>query len=324
MNDTQLQAVMSRLDALSTQVAFLVERQKKQEELIDELVMPVAKEFVRTATDTLATAEKKGYFAFGRELLGVAERIVQNYSANDVRELGNAITTIVDTVRSMTQPEVLAIAGDATEVLQNAEKTEPIGLLGMVRATRNDDVGRGIALTLEILRRVGKGANAIAVKQVDGAAKRAKVNSLLAPKRRTPSKALGVERTRVAPSSPRPFSSKLAPPPPPAGAPSKPAPAAVIDGVAFNADGHLADPKAWTRQMAETLAAAQGVAMGPEHWKIIDFARGDWESTKASPNIRRITQGTGIQTKALYTLFPKAPARTVAKIAGIPKPAGCI
>ncbi|MDX2014742.1 MAG: TusE/DsrC/DsvC family sulfur relay protein [Myxococcaceae bacterium] len=48
------------------------------------------------------------------------------------------------------------------------------------------------------------------------------------------------------------------------------------------------------------------------------------EAAKASPNIRRITQGTTLTTKDVYALFPKAPARTVSKIAGLPKPAGCL
>ena len=75
---------------------------------------------------------------------------------------------------------------------------------------------------------------------------------------------------------------------------------------------------------AVTLAAAQGVELTDAHWKVVEFARGEFLSTKMSPNIRRITQATGVATKDLYMLFPKAPARTVAKVAGIPKPVGCI
>ncbi len=56
----------------------------------------------------------------------------------------------------------------------------------------------------------------------------------------------------------------------------------------------------------------------------MDFARKDFLENKASPNIRRLTQGTSLATKDIYALFPKAPARTIAKIAGIPKPTGCI
>ena len=115
--------------------------------------------------------------------------------------------------------------------------------------------------------------------------------------------------------------------PPPEGVVPAPAPLAAVttrDGVGFTADGHLADPEQWTRDLALSLAEAQGVALDDARWKVIEFARADFEEHGASPNVRRITMGTGLATRELYAMFPDAPARTVAKIAGIPKPAGCI
>lgn len=300
-------AVMTRLDAMQQQLNHLVEAQRRQQELVDELVMPIAKDALKTLTADFAEYEKKGYFAFGRELLGVGKRIAESYSPEDVRALGQSITTILDTVKAVTQPEVLAIANEATQVLQNTERTEPIGLVGMVRATRNEEVGRGIAVLLELVKKVGRGA---AVMQ-QSKTQREKVNALLAPKRR-PAKVLGVERA-VPPRLPAQTAAAPAP-----------KPVVMLDGVAFNPDGHLADPAQWTRTVAENIAAAQGVALTPEHWKCVEFARKDFGEKKASPNIRRFTQAMGVETRTLYTLFPKAPARTIARIAGIPKPAGCL
>ncbi len=59
-------------------------------------------------------------------------------------------------------------------------------------------------------------------------------------------------------------------------------------------------------------------------WTVLEWARKKWEEKGAAPNIRRITTGMGIETRTLYQRFPKAPARTIAKIAGIPKPVGCL
>ncbi len=64
--------------------------------------------------------------------------------------------------------------------------------------------------------------------------------------------------------------------------------------------------------------------MTDAHWNVIEVARTDYAATKASPNIRRLTQVTTVTTKEVYALFPKAPARTLAEIAGLPKPAGCL
>ncbi len=198
-----------------------------------------------------------------------------------------------------------------------------MGLLGMVRATKDDDVQKGMAVMMDVMRHVGRAAVIVAKNRAESpeAQKRAKLASIIGPRKR----ALGTERTPARPPEPRAAARADLGPPAACAVPAKPSPvAAVIDGVAFTADGHLADAKAWTEELAVRIAAAQGVALGEAQWTVVRFARADFEATGVSPNIRRITQGTELATKDLYALFPKAPARTVAKIAGIPKPAGCI
>lgn len=306
--------VMARLDAIHAQMAYLVERQKKSEEMLAEMT-PILREVMATATTKLDALEKQGYFAFGKELARVGERIVEGFSPDDVRQLGDAIVGILETVRATTQPEVLQIAGEASEVLQNADKTEPLGLVGMVRATRDHDVQQGMAVMMEVMRHVGRAARVVKEKR-DSDPKRAqreKLAAALGPRRK---KALGTERT------PAP-----APSPPPAACavPAKPQPvAAVIDGVAFTADGHLADYKAWNDSLAVKIAASLSIELDAPRWALVRTARADFEKVGAAPNIRRLTQLANLGTKDVYALFPKAPARTVAKIAGIPKPAGCI
>jgi tRNA 2-thiouridine synthesizing protein E len=319
--DPSLTLVLERLDHLSRQVSFLVERQRKQQELIEEFT-PIVKEMMKTASGKLDALEKQGVMAFGRELVAVGQKVVERYSADDVRQLGEAVVGILDTVRAMTQPEVLAAANEAAQVIQQADQVEPLGLVGMVRATRNDDVQRGMAVMMEVLRKVGQGVKAANQRRSAHEDKKAKLQKLLGSKKRS----LGVERPRLAAGAPVQVRPPEAMPAPLACAvPAKPqAAATVIDGFEFTADGALVDPSTWTRALGETIAQAQGVAMSDAHWAVIDFARRDYEQTKASPNIRRITQGTTLSTKDVYALFPKAPARTVSKIAGLPKPAGCL
>lgn len=311
MNDVNRDSIQARLDALSAQMAYLVEQQKKQQELFAEM-SPILREVMNTATGRLDELDKKGYFAFGRELVAVGQRIIEGYTPDDVHQLGDAVVRILDTVRAMTQPEVLTIAEEASEVLQQADQAQPVGIIGMVRASRNDEVQKGMAVVLELLKHVGRGAKAVAEGHKASRTKRG------APKKAR--KVLGVERS----------ASRAAPKqlPPPAGCavpgPAKGEVAALLDGVGFTADGHLADPNEWTRELGERIAAVQNVDLGEAQWKLVEFARADFEKTGVAPNVRRITQGAGVTTKELYALFPKAPARTIAKVAGIPKPAGCI
>lgn len=296
-------AILTKLDLLSVEIARIGERQRQTEELIEEFT-PILKEVMATATDRLDHFEKKGYFAFGKEALGLVDRVVEGFSPDDVKQLGDAVVGILDTVRALTQPDVLAVAGEVSQVLAHADETKPIGIVGMMRATRNDDVQRGMAVMMELLKHVGRAASAAKRNKKPRAVVRQA--SRLALPAATPK----VDRPkRAVVCTPR----------------NEPAVAAtVVDGVAFTAEGHLVDPSAWTRELGEKIAAQAGLPLGELHWKIIEFARQEFLETKASPNIRRITQAVGISTKEIYLLFPKAPARTVARIAGIPKPAGCL
>jgi tRNA 2-thiouridine synthesizing protein E len=72
------------------------------------------------------------------------------------------------------------------------------------------------------------------------------------------------------------------------------------------------------------VAPAPQFEVTEAHQEVIDWARAEYEKTGSTPNIRKLTSGMGISTKELYTLFPQAPARTIAVMADIPKPAGCI
>ena len=304
--------VVARLGALEGQLAYLVERQRKQEELFSEMA-PILKEVMSTAVGRLDELDKKGLFSFGRELARVGEKVLEGYSAEDVRRLGDSVVGILDAVRAMTQPEVLAIVGEAGEVLQRADSAQPVGLLGMVRASRNEEVQKGMAVMLEVLRHVGRGAQLVAEQRAGAPPERRIAHAAPAGAQPRAKRALGTER-----AAPPRAASCAAPPP------ARGQAVTTMDGVGFTADGHLADPSQWTQSLAQTIASAQGVALGEAHWAVISFARAEFEKTQVSPNVRRLTQGVNIGTKELYALFPRAPARTVARIAGIPKPAGCI
>lgn len=95
--------------------------------------------------------------------------------------------------------------------------------------------------------------------------------------------------------------------------------------VPVNEEGFLLDPNVWNREIAEEIARREGIPELTEaHWKIIEFCRASASETGAAPTLREITTGTGISTKELFSLFPKGPAKKVAKIAGLGKPEGCV
>jgi len=95
--------------------------------------------------------------------------------------------------------------------------------------------------------------------------------------------------------------------------------------VELNDEGFLVDPSQWTEEMAVELARREDIdALTDRHWQVIRFMRQQYEDTGTGPNVRMLAKTSGIPVKELYQLFPKGPAKTAAKIAGIPKPRGCI
>jgi len=98
----------------------------------------------------------------------------------------------------------------------------------------------------------------------------------------------------------------------------------ILNSVSFNEEGFMTNPAQWNKEIAIELAKQEGVQLTDAHWKIVEFCRRNAATTGKSPTLRQITNGTGISTKDLFTLFPKGPAKKVAKIAGLGKPEGCV
>ncbi len=95
--------------------------------------------------------------------------------------------------------------------------------------------------------------------------------------------------------------------------------------VEVDVEGFLTDPQQWNEQIAAAIAAESGVAeLTDRHWLVVDFMRKTYLESGAAPSIRTLGKASGVPIKELYQLFPKGPAKLAAKVAGIPKPRGCI
>ena len=104
-------------------------------------------------------------------------------------------------------------------------------------------------------------------------------------------------------------------------------PVTTIGGQEVHVDdeGFLTEYDEWSDDLAKELASNIGIAeLTDEHWKVIDFLRSDFQEQGETATLRRVTAVGGIPTKELFALFPKKPARKMAYVAGLPKPAGCI
>lgn len=94
--------------------------------------------------------------------------------------------------------------------------------------------------------------------------------------------------------------------------------------VRLDPEGFFEDPSQWTREMATEMATADGITLTDKHWQVIDFMRSEFVTKGTGPTVRVLGKSSGVNIKELYQLFPKGPAKTAARLAGIPKPKGCI
>jgi tRNA 2-thiouridine synthesizing protein E len=95
--------------------------------------------------------------------------------------------------------------------------------------------------------------------------------------------------------------------------------------LALDVDGNLANRNDWNEEIGREIAAIEGIPeLTAQHWAVINFMRAVFEKEGDGPSIRRLTKESGVDTKTLYQLFPKGPAKKAARIAGLPKPKGCI
>ena len=113
----------------------------------------LGKQVFSTAVERLDQMEREGYFGFAREGWGVFERIVNEFSDEDVKALGDNVVTILTTVRNMTQPEIMAMANNAIGVIQEIPpETKTPSVLSLLRELSNPKTRRGMARMINLLQ----------------------------------------------------------------------------------------------------------------------------------------------------------------------------
>ena len=90
-------------------------------------------------------------------------------------------------------------------------------------------------------------------------------------------------------------------------------------------DGFIQEPDKWNKEMAEDLAKTEeAYPMNEDHWKLVNYLRNYFLEFGIAPPVRMLTKQTGLDLKTIYKLFPGGPAKGACKIAGLPKPTGCV
>ena len=105
----------------------------------------------------------------------------------------------------------------------------------------------------------------------------------------------------------------------------------IIDALETDPEGYLRRREDWTRELAVEMAGADGIALSDAHWEVIGFLQDYYEQYEIAPAIRILTKQIGKRfgkekgnSRYLYELFPRGPAKQACRYAGLPKPTGCV
>jgi len=106
-----------------------------------------------------------------------------------------------------------------------------------------------------------------------------------------------------------------------------------LNGKTYETDeeGYLTNLGEWNEEAADFIAKQENVEMTPSHWEVVNFLREYYTEYQIAPAVRVLTKAIGKKlgadkgnSKYLYELFPYGPAKQACKIAGLPKPTGCV
>jgi tRNA 2-thiouridine synthesizing protein E len=100
-----------------------------------------------------------------------------------------------------------------------------------------------------------------------------------------------------------------------------------FEGSSFEVDedGFLQRFDDWTPLWVEFVKDSEGIKdISEDHQKVIDFLQDYYKKNGIAPMVRILSKVTGFKLKQIYELFPSGPGKGACKMAGLPKPTGCV
>ncbi|NND84520.1 MAG: DUF1641 domain-containing protein [Acidimicrobiia bacterium] len=154
-----LKRLLLKVASSASRFEALLDQLESVQELVAD-VAPMSTDAVASLTARAAEFEEKGYFTFIRQAGGIVDQIVTNYSEEDVAALGDNVVLILDTVKEMTQPDIMgllrstatALHEQADQVEQGAEEVP--SLFGLLSQMRDPQVRLGMQRALGMLKSI--------------------------------------------------------------------------------------------------------------------------------------------------------------------------
>jgi len=143
----------------------LMRNTRNVEQMLDQLegiadlsreLSPLSQDMFLMLMTRLDEMERKGYFTFFQGGMEIMDQVVTNFTEEDVRQLGENVVLILQTVKEMTQPEIMQLLSSTASVMREEDLPEDVSVLYLLRQMRDPAVKRGLAKTLNVLRTVSE------------------------------------------------------------------------------------------------------------------------------------------------------------------------
>jgi uncharacterized protein YjgD (DUF1641 family) len=145
--------VLKRLMRNTRNVEGMLDQLESFSELSRD-VMPLSEEMFLMLLSRLDEMERKGYFKFLQGGVGIMDTVVSSFTDEDVQQLGENIVLILNTVKEMTQPEIMQLLQNTATVMREEEVPDKVSMLYLMRQFNDPSVRRGLARTMNVLRTV--------------------------------------------------------------------------------------------------------------------------------------------------------------------------
>lgn len=145
--------VFKRLMRNTRNIEKMLDQMEAFSELTSE-IMPLTEGMFLTVMSRLDEMERKGYFTFVQGGMEIMDTVVSNFSEEDVKQLGDNIVLILNTVKEMTQPDVMQLLSSTALVMKEEDIPENVSMFYLMRQFNDPAVRKGLAKTMNILKTV--------------------------------------------------------------------------------------------------------------------------------------------------------------------------
>ena len=160
----RIDRIEAKLDRLSDQLEAFARTSAALDELIGQVdtgrelisdIVPLTSGTMLSATERLAEMERRGYFTFARGGLDVIDRVVTSYDQDDIQALADNVVLMLDTIKEMTQPEVLGMLSRTVHAIDDPAVEAP-SLFRLAGQLRDPEVKKGLSRLMSMLRSMGQ------------------------------------------------------------------------------------------------------------------------------------------------------------------------